>query len=114
MSPPPRRGCRFLFDIKTNRSGIFPETALQLGAYRYAEVYLDEDGTERPISELGICGALGIWVRADGYDVYRVEADERAHNRFLHVATVARWARSDEPVISEALQLQDIQREEPS
>lgn len=90
-------------DIKTTRSGIYPETALQLAAYRYAEVYLDADGNEQPMSELGIVGALGIWVRSDGYDVHAVMADEIQHNKFLHVATVARWTQDNRDLISEAL-----------
>lgn len=99
----PRRGCRYLYDIKTAQSGIFPEAALQMSAYRYADVFLDADGNEQSMSELGICGALAVWVRSEGYDVYRVEADELAHNKFLHVATVARWACNNDQVISEAL-----------
>ena len=30
-----------LLDIKTTRSGVFPESSLQLAAYRHAETWLD-------------------------------------------------------------------------
>jgi hypothetical protein len=40
---------RLMVDLKTNRSGIFGETALQLAGYRYADTYLDEDGNEQPM-----------------------------------------------------------------
>jgi len=96
-------GRRVIGDIKTSRSGIFPEIVLQLAAYRYADVYLDKDGSEQPMSDVGITAAQGIWVRADGYDVYDLPADEAAFNKFLHVATVARWAKSSRGLVGEAV-----------
>lgn len=95
-------GRRIIGDIKTSRSGIFPEIVLQLAAYRYAEVYLDGDD-EKPMADVGITHAQGIWVRADGYDVYDLPADEQAFNKFLHVATVARWAKSSRGLVGEAV-----------
>ncbi|MBM4592368.1 hypothetical protein GS909_06955 [Rhodococcus hoagii] len=82
---------RFIADIKTSKSGIFGETALQLAAYRYADFYVDSEGAEQPMDSLGITGALGIWVRGDGYDVLPIEAGEREFKDFLHAAWVARW-----------------------
>ena len=95
-------GRRVIADIKTSRSGIYPETILQLAAYRFAEFYVDTDGNEQPMPDLGITGALGIWVRADGYTVYELPADERQHNKFLHVAVGARWQRESQDLIQEA------------
>lgn len=89
---------RMIADIKTSRSGIYPETALQLAAYRFAEVYLDGD-QERPMDELGIQGALGIWVRADGYDVLPVDAGEDQFRKFLHIAVSARWQKTSSALI---------------
>ncbi|MBM4497142.1 hypothetical protein GS426_21445 [Rhodococcus hoagii] len=43
------------------------------------------------MDSLGITGALGIWVRGDGYDVLPIEAGEREFKDFLHAAWVARW-----------------------
>jgi len=96
-------GRRVLVDIKTSRSGIFPETAYQLAAYAGAEVYLDDDGNEQPMSGLGICDALGIWVRADGYDLYPVDISENTHRTFLHIAHVARQTKDNKRLIGEAL-----------
>jgi len=96
-------GRRLLVDIKTARSGIFPETAYQLAAYAGAEVYLDADGNEQPMNELGISGALGIWVRADGYDLYPVDITESTHKTFLHIAHVARKTKDNKSLIGEAL-----------
>lgn len=80
---------RQLIDIKTSRSGIFGEVALQLAAYRYAEHYLDETGAEQPMPEIDGCCAL--WLRADGYDLYPIKADEDAFRVFRHLQQVAIW-----------------------
>ncbi len=92
-------GRRVIADIKTSRSGIYPETVLQLAAYRFADFFLDDDGVEQLMAALGVTHAQGIWVRADGYDVFDLPADEQAHNRFLHVATVARWAWASKELV---------------
>jgi hypothetical protein len=83
-------GRRVLFDYKTSASGIWPETALQLAAYRHADTYLGTDGTEMPASELEIEYCAAVWVRPDGYDVIPVDTDEAVFRAFLHVQYVAR------------------------
>ena len=82
-------GGNFLLDVKTARSGIFPETALQLCAYAHAEVYL-EDGEERPMSELSIERVAAVHVRADGWDLHEVSWGEDVWNYFRHLAWIAR------------------------
>lgn len=86
-------GVLWLLDIKTSRSGIFPETALQLAAYRYAECYLDDDGDEVPMPEVDRTGA--IWVRADGWDLHPVRADEHAFRQFLYARETVRFVDAD-------------------
>lgn len=71
-----------LLDVKTSRSGIFPETALQIAAYRFAESYLDADGVEHEMPAVDFTGA--VWVRADGWDLHPVRADEAAFRQFLY------------------------------
>jgi len=71
-----------LLDIKTSRTGIFPETALQIAAYRYAESFLDADGNEVEMPPVDFTGA--VWVRADGWDLHPVRADEAAFNQFRY------------------------------
>lgn len=83
-------GRRVLADIKTTRSGIYGETALQLAAYRYAEVYLD-NGDELAMPE--VHDTWGIWVRADGYEVVPLIADAKTFDDFRRVAAVARTAQ---------------------
>lgn len=82
-------GQRLLIDLKTTRSGIYGETALQLAAYRYAEVYLDKAGVEQPMIPVDGCAA--VWVRADGYDLIPVVADEAVFTEFRYAGRVARW-----------------------
>lgn len=94
-------GRTVLADIKTAASGIWPETAYQLAAYRHAEVYLDDDGVEQPM--VPVDAGYAIWVRADGYDVIPVTCDERVFKDFLHIAWVARSARDNKTLIGEAI-----------
>jgi hypothetical protein len=79
-----------LLDWKTG-SGIYPEAAFQLAAYRYAEFYLHEDGTEQPIPEVDLVAAVHI--RAGDYDVVPLKADEDTYREFRHIAYVADAAK---------------------
>lgn len=81
-----------LADWKTNRTGIYPETALQLTAYAKATHFLDRDGVEQAMSELGITDLWGIWIRSDGYEVYPMEFSDRTWQAFGNVVAVARGA----------------------
>ena len=80
--------CRWLLDLKTSRSGIWPETALQLTGYSRAESYLDpETGEERPLDALKIdrCGAVHI--TADGWELRPVDTGEQVWEHFQRL----RW-----------------------
>lgn len=88
-------------DIKTG-SGIYGETALQLAAYRFAEVYLENE-TEKPMVDLGITRGYAIWCRADGTDLIPVECGEGVFKIFTHVAYVARKAALLKELIGEAV-----------
>lgn len=79
-----------LADWKTNRSGIYGETALQLSAYANADCYVGADGLDHPMSELGVTDHWAIWIRGDGYSVYPMERGEDVFRTFQYVATVAR------------------------
>ena len=94
-------GEHVLTDIKTSRSGIFGETGMQLAAYRFAEFFVDDDGTEQPMP--AIDRVIAVHVRADGYDVIPVRADEYVFTRFRHVAVVARAAGEARSWVGDAL-----------
>jgi hypothetical protein len=86
-------GATWLLDWKTAGSGIWPESAVQLAAYRNAEFYLDDDGAERPLPPIDACGA--VWLRADGYDLYPVEAGEHTFRLFRYAQQVAKFSQAD-------------------
>lgn len=100
----PGRGRR-LYDYKTSRSGIFGETALQLSAYAHAETYVDSEQNEQDMADLAIDldEAYGVWIRADGYDVYPLAIGEDVFKTFLHVATVARRAKTLRSLVGESI-----------
>jgi hypothetical protein len=77
-----------LCDIKTARSGVFPDNALQLAAYRYATSYLD-GGELKPMPPVDGCAV--IHVRADGYSLVPVEAGLAEHRFFLYCRQLWRW-----------------------
>lgn len=93
-------GRRVLMDIKTSRSGVYGETALQLAAYAHSEVYLDGE-VEKPTADLGITHGYAIWVKADGYQVLPVDISEETFNTFQHVALVARRGKALRDLIGE-------------
>lgn len=90
-------GRRAIIDYKTARSGIFPETALQLAAYRYADVCIDPAGDEADMTLLGIDCGYAVWLRGDGYDVHPVRCDRAVFLTFLQVSAVARAVDEDMP-----------------
>lgn len=87
---------RLLMDLKTSRSGVFGETALQLSAYRYADVWV-VDGEEIEPPEADYCAA--IHVRADGYDLVPVEAGEDIHKAFLYAMKVGQFVSASRELV---------------
>jgi hypothetical protein len=75
-----------LVDYKTNKSGIFAETALQLAAYRHAEFVGLPDGTEVPMPDVAWCAAL--WITDIGYQLVPVNAGHLAFEYFLSARMV--------------------------
>ena len=81
-----------LDDLKTSRSGIFGETALQLAGYRYADVWV-VDGKEIEPPPVDHC--FGIHVRGDGYDLIPVEVTEQEFKDYLYAGRIGQFvARS--------------------
>jgi hypothetical protein len=88
-----RDGRRWLVDYKTGASGIWPETSLQLAAYRHAthvQVETNDGLADWPMPQVDECAAL--WVRPDGYELRPVRADRRVYDVFLSMMPVADWA----------------------
>jgi hypothetical protein len=78
---------RILADWKTNASGPWGSVAFQLAGYRYADFMLSGDGgrdsEELPVPEVDECWC--IWLRADGYDVYQMDATPEVHRQLLYI-----------------------------
>jgi len=93
-----------LIDAKTNRSGIFGETALQLAGYRFAE-FLQTDpkdpGTAIPMPEIAWTGA--VWVRPDGYSLIPVKAEEDEHLAFQYVREVGRFDAGSRDLVGDPI-----------
>jgi len=85
------RGAVWLVDWKTGGRGVFPEVALQLAAYRHAETLL-VDGGEVPLP--AVDRAVAVWLRADGYDVYPVDAGDDTYRTFLYVQQLAAFTQA--------------------
>ncbi|HTJ69228.1 MAG TPA: hypothetical protein VL551_16950 [Actinospica sp.] len=101
----PRRGRR-LVDIKTARSGVFPDNALQLAAYRNATHYAGpDDGWQlHDMAELEIEGCDVIHVRADGYDVVPVTTTYPVFMAFRYAQQMWSWANElSKTVVGEAI-----------
>lgn len=91
----------WLLDVKSSRSGVYGETALQLAAYRYADVYIGPDGQEHelpPVQRTGV-----VHVRPDGYELVPVIAGPRQHREFLYTQQVARFVDGARDLVGEAL-----------
>lgn len=97
--------CNCLIDAKTNRSGIFGETALQLAGYRFAE-FMQSDpkdpDTAFPMPEITWTGAL--WIRPSGYSLIPVTADEAQHRAFLYVQQVGQWDKTSRDLVGEPIE----------
>lgn len=78
----------WLLELKTARSGIFRESALQACAYSRAETYAlaGDDGTEHPLAGLGIERCGSVHIRADGCDLRPLDTGETTWAYFQRLA----------------------------
>lgn len=89
---------RILADVKTNRSGVFGDTAFQLAGYRYSEfIYDDSLGEPQPM--LAVDGVAVIHVRGDGYDLVPLVAGPQQYRDFLYIAEVRRAAEASRDLV---------------
>lgn len=83
---------RTLLDIKTGRSGIFGDTALQLAAYRYAD-FAVVDGVEVPLVDFDVRRTAVLWLSADRYELRLLDTSPAVFDLFLYVQQVAHVAK---------------------
>jgi hypothetical protein len=92
---------RWLLDIKTGEKGIWPETALQLAAYRNAERYVDNHGDEQPMPTVDQCGA--IHVTADDAILVPTFSGAQAFKMFRHAKIMYEFDKDKDGYILPAL-----------
>lgn len=87
---------RLLLDVKTARSGVFPDNALQLAGYRYCDACV-VGGEEQDMPEADGCAV--VHVRADGYSLVPVEAGPAVFRTFLYVQQLWRWTNEQSKTV---------------
>jgi hypothetical protein len=97
--------CNALIDAKTNRSGIFGETALQLAGYRFAEfMQPDPRDPESAFDMPEVTWTGALWIRPDGYSLIPVTAGVEQHRAFLYVQQVGIFDRGARQLVGEAIE----------
>ncbi len=94
---------RVLIDAKTTKSGIFGETSLQLTGYRHADTMILDDGTH--VEREPVDATFGLHIRADGYELIRVDSSAETFRQFLYLKQVAHLAVENEGAELKALVL---------
>lgn len=93
-------GRRYLIDYKTGK-GVYPEVALQLAAYRYADFIGLPDDTEGPIPD--VFGCAVVHLRPRGYKFIPVTAGQDQFRMFLYAQQVREFTRKGESFIGQAI-----------
>lgn len=84
-----RDGDRWLLDWKTGRTGVWPETSLQLAAYAHATHVQMGSGD---VAMTHVDHAAAVWVRPDTWELVPVRHDDQVYEVFRHCQAVAEWA----------------------
>jgi hypothetical protein len=82
-----------LLDWKTGRTGVWPETALQLAAYRHADLIVLSDGSEHPMPPVEMTAA--VWLQDDRYQIVPVNTDGSVFRSFLYALETYRFTQRD-------------------
>lgn len=93
-------------DYKTSK-GIYPETAVQLAAYRYASHAVCEGPWDwERLAIPAVDGGVVVHLKGDGtYDLKPAQCDERAFNAFKACLAVGEWKASTRGVIGRAAKI---------
>jgi hypothetical protein len=97
-------GQRWLLDLKTNRTKVYPEVALQLAGYRYATTLLEPDGTESPMPHVDATGV--VWLTGARYEFRPVQTGTPQWQAFRRCVAMAAYLHdTKDSVIGEPLEL---------
>ncbi|TDC92343.1 hypothetical protein E1161_13290 [Saccharopolyspora aridisoli] len=78
-----------ILDVKTTRSGVHEDVALQLSAYAYADRIIKQDGSSEPVPDIH-AGAV-LHLRPEGWKLVPVRIDEEVLGYFLHLRQIFDW-----------------------
>ncbi|SCL32183.1 hypothetical protein GA0070616_4402 [Micromonospora nigra] len=95
---------RSLIDIKTTRTGIFGDTAVQLAPYRYSEFLIAKDpesGDEEVIEMPEVAWTGAVHVTPNGYELRPVLAGPDQYRDFLYIQQVARFVDTSRELVGE-------------
>lgn len=97
-----------LIDVKTGK-GVYPETALQLAAYRYTDLW-QPNGPASECSMRRVDAVYVAHVLSDDVRLIPIDAGKDEWRIFLYLLQVARWdaAVKDDPVTGAALNPEDV------
>lgn len=97
--------CDCLIDAKTNRSGIFGETALQLAGYRHAEFMQPDPHDPETAFDMPVVTWTGaVWIRPNGYSLVPLVAGEAQHRAFLYAQQVGIFDQGSRELIGEPIE----------
>lgn len=97
--------CDCLLDAKTNRSGIFGETALQLAGYRFAEfMQPDPADPDTAFAMPAVTWTGAVWIRPDGYSLVPVMAGADQHRDFLYAQQVGIFDQGARDLIGDPIE----------
>lgn len=82
-------GRRWLLDYKTS-TGVYPETSLQLCAYRHATHLVWQD-RDIAMPKVDACGV--VWLRPDQWELVPVRADADTYDVFRSLRAPWRWTK---------------------
>lgn len=101
-------GERWLLDWKTTASGIWPDNALQLTAYRYAEFIVGDGNQLEPMPRVDRTGC--VWLRDDGsYDLVPTESGPYEFATFMRLIPIAQFVQQPrEATVGEALRPPEV------
>lgn len=78
-----------LIDVKTTRSGVHEEVALQLAAYANADYILRPDGEQVPIPQID--GAAVLHLRPEGWSLVPIAISPQTFGIFQALLQVFKW-----------------------
>ena len=78
-----------IIDIKTGKSGAWPDVALQLSAYANADYLIDASGERRPLPQIDAAAVLTV--RPDEYRLIPVRLGDDVFDTFKALIEVSKW-----------------------